>query len=306
MYLSKRGILLFVAVLLIISGSVLAKTITVAKTYPPKQKVEINTVSSDVVVIQGNSTEIFVDVTYDIRPRGSYKPKFKERSNRIVLSEDFHSNSSISGRSLWTITVPKGTEIDFNSASGSFSCENFSGEIEGETASGDYEFFDIDGILNVSSASGDIDLTDCKGSYNISTASGNIKVYDCEGEFQASSASGNLKVKNVLLTEESDFSSASGNVYVELRQSPKYDMSLTSASGNSILNFNGNPVSGSFEFSANSRKGRIDSPFEFDSEERVNYRGNRDKYDVKIFQKGSASPNIFIHTSSGKAVLEEN
>ena len=108
-----------------------------------------------------------------------------------------------------------------------------------------------------------------------------------------------------IFDEASAFSSASGDVYVELAETPEHDLELSSASGNSVLNFNGHPIEGQFEFVAKYRKGDIESPIDFDDEETFRRPGDRDRYVRKTFSRGD-KPYISIRTASGEAVLEEN
>lgn len=304
MYLRKASVLLLIS-LLIITGSVIARDKVITKTFPVKGLVKVNTISGDLTIVQGNGDEILVEVVYNVRPRDAFEPNFKERKNSLRLSEDFHGYNS-SGSVLWTITVPKNTRIDFNTASGDLTIEDFSGEVTSSMASGDCEIINFKGELELSTASGDYDISESSGILMLSTASGDVRIENCKGEIKASTASGNVRTSEIVLEEESSFSSASGNVYVELGESPMFDLRLSSASGNSTLNFNGNPIKGFFEFEAKERRGRISSPIDFDDEEIYRRRGDRDKYMRKTFTKGTDSPYISIKTASGRAVLKES
>ncbi|RLD82125.1 MAG: hypothetical protein DRJ10_05370 [Bacteroidetes bacterium] len=86
-----------------------------------------------------------------------------------------------------------------------------------------------------------------------------------------------------------------------MAKSSSYDLTLSSASGDVTLNYNGNDLSGFYEFTARVKKGRIISPVKFDKEEVIEKNGK--KYDVKSFTKGNSSPIILIKTSSGTAKL---
>lgn len=275
-----------VCCLIAAAAAVQAGQEVITEVFLAKEVVKVNTTSGDLVIVQAKSNEITVDIEYNVRPRDSFEPVFKERKNKLVMSEEFHGRSS-SGRITWTVAVPEGTTVDFNTASGDMMVEGFSGEIRSSTASGDYDIRDSEGIFDLSTASGDVDIS------------------NCHGEIEASSASGDIDVINVILDEASAFSSASGDVYVELAKTSKYDLSLSSASGNSVLNFNGNPIEGHFEFVAKYRKGDIESPIDFDDEETFRHPGDRDRYVRKSFSRGS-NPIISIKTATGEAVLEES
>jgi hypothetical protein len=99
------------------------------------------------------------------------------------------------------------------------------------------------------------------------------------------------------------FKVASGDVEITLAKSVGHDLTLASASGNVVLDYNGNPVKGWFEFKARADRGQIVCPFKFDKEEVVEKLGK--KYNVKSFKKDGDTPGVFIHTATGKAVLEK-
>jgi DUF4097 and DUF4098 domain-containing protein YvlB len=255
------------------------------------------------------------------------------------LSERFRGRSS-GGNSTWSLTVPEKTDIDFSTASGDLEVEdlkstieastasgnvfftNVAGEFEVSTASGDVEARVLKGKVRFSTASGEIDFSEFSGESRISTASGMIKasklegeirlstasgrvnVTNSSGEFKVSAASGDVKADGIVIKSESSFSVASGDVEVTLGESPAYDLKVSAASGDAMLNFNNNPIRGLIKMTAKARRGRIKAPFKFDDEEY--YFKWDDEYVTKTVKKGSASPLIEISTASGKAVLLKN
>jgi len=209
--------------------------------------------------------------------------------------------------------------IDLNSASGSIKIEDAKGELELNTASGDIDIEKIDAKTKINTASGSISIAnatqeldagtasgriranDISGKIELHTASGDISVENAKGSFELKSASGDIDANSIEITDESFFKSASGDVGVVLTKSSEYDLTLSSASGNSVLDYNGNALKGFYEFTARVDKGDIISPESFDSEEVIDKHGQ--DYDVKSFTKGNASPKIIIKTASGKAKL---
>ena len=101
----------------------------------------------------------------------------------------------------------------------------------------------------------------------------------------------------------STLGSASGSVNVKLGKTPKYDLDVGSASGRAVLDYNGNPLVGYFEFEANARTGDIESPIDFDDEE--TFYKNDQRYVRKWFVEGKDRPEITIGTGSGRAVLKK-
>jgi len=309
----------------------------VNKTFTAKEKLKISTVSGGCTIKEGTSNEIKVNLRYTYSDN-CFEYKFDEGDNYLRIEEDFHGRNC-SGKSEWTITVPANISVKFNSASGDLvlnkvdnkvyantasgdiEVKNVGSKVEITTASGDIELENINGNSEISSASGNIAASDCKDGLQITTASGNIKALniqgeieltaasgdinlnDAIGEFHLKVASGSIEAENIELSAESYFTSASGNVDVILSKSTTHNLKLSSASGNSVLDYNGNKVNGFFEFSARVDKGEIISPIKFDKEEIIEKNGN--DYDLKSFTKGSNSPTIIIKTASGKAQLKK-
>jgi len=212
-------------------------------------------------------------------------------------------------------------EIELNTASGDIYLQGIKGELKTITASGNVKMEDIDAKTSVSVASGDVGIMNSMQDLKISTASGNVKIIGAKSRVKVSVASGDITLTNfvgacdintasgdinaskVELTEKSSLITASGDMALELSKSLENDLSLTSASGNITLNYNGNPVKGYFEFTAREKKGRIVSPYKFDKEEVVEI--DETQYDKKSFTLGSDSPKVMLKTSSGTIKLEK-
>lgn len=307
----------------------------VNKTFDAKEVLKISTVSGDCTIKEGASDKITIHLSYTYSD-DCFEYKFNEGDTYLKIEEDFHGNNC-NGKSEWTITVPANISVKFNSASGDLLLNNIDNNLFANTASGDIEIKNIgkevtistasgnirieniNGDSEISSASGDISAKDCKDGLNISTASGSIiatnilgdikiesasggiKLSEAKGKFLVKNASGKLKAENIELSDKSYFGSASGDVDVILSKAAAYDLTLSSASGNSVLNYNGNEINGYFEFSARVDKGKIVSPITFDKEEIIEKHG--EDYYLNSFTKGKDSPIIKIKTASGRAEL---
>ncbi|MCK4462321.1 MAG: DUF4097 family beta strand repeat protein [candidate division Zixibacteria bacterium] len=291
----------------------------VEKTFDAKESIRINTVSGDCIIKQGNDNKIHVHLVYSYSPRGSFEPKFEERSRVLRLSENHYESNS--GSSVWTITIPAETRVRFRTASGDFEAADLKADIDIETASGDILLenctghFEVEaasgditaekcrGEFEFSTASGDVAIQNCTGEFELQTASGDIEVDDCEGEFDLAVASGDIEASGITVNNSSSFAAASGDVEVTLAVSAEHDLIISTASGSVTLDYNGNPIEGQFEFTARLRRGRITAPFDFDDEEEFERWGQ--DYVRKSFTRGSDSPLIAIETASGRATLKE-
>lgn len=292
----------------------------VHKEFDGVKSVRLGTVSGDCIVKTHRSDKVVVDLVYEVDPEDALDFDFDERRGRLVIKERWHGSSS-SSHVLWTLTVPEGTEIDFNAASGDLEVTGPIGEIDASTASGDIMLEDVSGEIDVSAASGDVTIiggdgemkistasgdVECEGvggDVRISTASGEIDISDSKGSFELSCASGEITADGITVEGASSFSTASGSVKVVLAETSEYDLSLSAASGDVTLDYNGNTVKGYFEFEARKRRGRITCPFDFDDEEEFERWDNT--FVRKSFSKDGNDPEIHLSTASGKIVLEK-
>lgn len=330
-------LLLIIFLLGFLVTSVQAEKKEIVKTFKDKTAVHISTVSGDCLVRVVKGNQIKVQLLYDY-PEDCFEAIFVESGSTLELEEDF--SGSCSGRSVWKLFVPEKTRIKFKSASGDFDAnglkndlyastasgdielKNIEGEIEIKSASGDLEASDIKGDLEVKTASGDLEVEDISGSIDIRTASGDIEAKDINGEeisikgassdievtnlrgsMEIKTASGEIEAEEVVITGKSEFKTASGDVHVELAKSSEHSLILSSASGDAILDYNGNAIYGYFELSAKEEDGEIDAPFKFDKEEIIVKYGQR--YMKKSFTRKSRTPRIIIKTASGRAALEK-
>jgi DUF4097 and DUF4098 domain-containing protein YvlB len=285
----------------------------ISKTFPAKKLVEIHTASGDVIIKKGPASQISVDVVVNVKPEDAFRPEFNELGDRLKLSEDWTGRAS--GNVIWTVTVPAQTEIevktasgdvsvdgltremDIKTASGDVTIENSSGDIEIQTASGDVELTEISGDIEVTVASGDVSGSGIKGNIEVSSASGDVKMEQSQGEFDLSTASGDIEMTKITLQAASEMSAASGDIDVVMAKSPAYDLTLETASGNLELNYNGNPLKGKFVFIADSRRGSIVAPFEFEKEETFNRHGRESVRKTVSFS--GDTPVISLETASG-------
>lgn len=135
------------------------------------------------------------------------------------------------------------------------------------------------------------------------SASGSISLTSIKGKFEINTASGDVDGINLWLSGSSTFSSASGSVNISVKETPKFQLSASSASGDATIDFNQNPIIGLVEMKARVKLGKIVCPFKFDAEKETEYGGQ--KYWTKSFQIEKKTPLIKIHTASGKAVLKK-
>jgi len=336
MYRFKTVLILFCLLFALI---VIAQAGEIKETFKEVKEIKIKTVSGDCIIEKGTSSEVTVVVNYTYDDE-DFEAELQQRGDRLYLTENF-SRGSFRGESTWRITAPEKTNIDFSTASGNFEVSdlmstveastasgnvllrNLTGDFQINTASGEIDAAKLEGNVHLNTASGDvavaglsgesklntasgrIDASDAKGELKLNTASGEIRLTNASGEFDVNTASGDIDAEGITLEAVSSFNAASGDVDVTLAVSPAHDLSVSTASGDAMLNFNSQPIKGLVKMTAKVRRGSIGAPFDFDTED-IHYRGgDDDEYVTKTAKRGSDTPVIEVSTASGRAVLRE-
>lgn len=272
------------------------------KEFSAKDKVQLSIVSGDVLILNGTTGKIIVEVKYDVSPADAFEARFHERKNSLQIKEKWYGQHS-RGNVLWTVTVPAKTEIKFSSASGDLRAENMRGAIKCNTASGDIELENCAAKVKINTASGDVKAGDLQGTVDISTASGDVELKNCNGEFDVSCASGDIEARGLKISGNGEFSTASGDIDLKLGADLDGDLELSAASGDVDLRFNGTRLADFIEVSASRKKGRIHGNIDFDSAKPVEVHGKT--YMRKTFGKKTAGTAVFAESASGDITIKK-
>lgn len=330
-------LLLCAGPLALVDGNAYAQDKQIRKTFKNISSVHVSTMNGDCVIKKGNGSdvEVMFEHTYS---NLAFEPQFLiEGEGTLVLKEKFRLKGD--GESTWTVFVPQKTDIRFSSIGGSFSVVGLDSNISAKTVSGDVTTKNCHGQLTLSSisgnmevedlsgkidlkcisndlkvqklagdvritvGSGDLDASQLEGTIAIKAPSGDVTLDDAKGVFKVKTASGDIIAKNITITKPSYFKVASGEVNVTLGQPLDFDLTLDSASGDAVLNYNGHPIEGYFQFKAESGRGEIICPFPFDKEEEQEKWGKT--YLIKSVKRVVEIPKVYIYTATGKAVLKE-
>ncbi|MCA9734623.1 DUF4097 family beta strand repeat protein [candidate division KSB1 bacterium] len=312
----------------------------IKKEFSGIDRIKISTISGDCFVKKGDSKTIAVIMNHTYGAESGFVPVMEKHGSLLVLKEEFEGRSS-NGSSIWNLSIPDGIDLKFSTASGEFEITGLKVELDANSASGDMELSDVQGELDINTASGQIDGQNIRGDHvALNTASGRIKLKDveadlkasaasgeisalnlmgnirlsvasgdididgCKGELKASAASGDIVIIGFTLTDESSVSAASGDVEVKLAASPEYDLSLSAASGDCQLDFNGNDINGTFDLTARANRNRISAPFQFDREE-IHKRWGDTEMVTKTAKVGKGTPYISISSASGKVEVRK-
>ena len=285
---------------------------TVTKTYDGVKKISLSTVSGNGIIKKGSGTQIKVtlEYTYD---DDSFEPIFEQRGTRLELREKFERGNRTSGRSTWTLEIPNDIDLSFNASSGDLQIDDLkievdanissgdvelrglTGEIDVNTSSGDIDIDNVDGDLRINASSGSIEVADSKGDIDLNASSGNIRINRFTGAFGVNVSSGDIIASGLDITGSSYFNSSSGDTEVVLTSGLDYDISVNSASGDAILDFNDNAIEGEIVMKASKNHGRIVAPFDFDKE----YEEDRGRQVIMIKEGKIGNKDIRIRVSTG-------
>lgn len=303
-----RQVALIAGIVLASTGQVIAGQ-TISKSFQGITAVELDFVSGAAIIHGGKGTQVTLELTFSY-DQDCFKPRIEQRGDHLILEEDFHGYSC-SGHSTWHLTVPADLNVEFSSASGNLDLTGVNGEFELSSASGDLTLTDSKGEFEIYNASGRISLKDSNGDIDLDNASGRIVIDHASGRFRIDNASGDVDARGLQVDHRSSFSTASGDIEISLARSLTQDVTLSSASGDALLNYAGHPMRGTFEFQARAGRGHIESPFPFDSEAEFSGDWGRSRwgaavYVKKIFTRGAEGPRVLLRTGTGSVVLREN
>jgi hypothetical protein len=270
------------------------------KTYPKKEYIRLKASLGSCRIIKSTDDKIHVHLIYSFYD-DEYLTHFSEEENELDLEEEFTVKNP-HGKSLWTISIPEETKINFKSGTGGFAAEGVKIKCKVETGTGSITLDKGEGDFNISTGTGSINFTNMNGDFKASSGTGSIEVDKSEGAFKLSSGTGSLDIQDIVPKGSCKFNSGTGSINVSLSAGSDQDILIGSGTGNAVLDYKGNPLKGYFEFKAKKGHGSIISPVKFENEETI--REGHEQYYEKTFKiNGKNSPVILIQTGTGVAKL---
>lgn len=310
-----------VLVLALMAGPAAAKreAKVVEKQFDGIESLRIDLVLGGCRIEQGPGSEVSVrlEYTYD---DDVFEFDMSERGSTLSLEEEFDGDDP-RGDSGWTIVVPKGIEIRFESATGDLEVAGVAGELEASSGTGSIAITGFEGEVEAHSGTGRVSVTGSKGEFEIHSGTGRVLIEDCtgvfdaksgtgdvvvmkaKGDFEASSGTGNVEAREVELLENGEFSSGTGRAEIDLPRGGSYDLEVSSGTSRAEVDCGGRTIDGYVEMTAGKRSGRISSAFDFDGEEE--YARGDDTYVRKHFTAGDGASRIRISTGTGTAKLKK-
>ena len=211
-------------------------------------RLELSNVSGDVSIV--GSADGKVHVHGDVRVSGFGMGSPQNRLNDIIATPPVElkgdtlrigkENERLRHVSIsYSVEVPRDTEVNSASISGSQSVRNVRGPVQASSISGTVRGEGIGREVKLSSISGTVSADNCGDDVRATSVSGSVTVTNAKGDVLAHSVSGNVEVKNP--GGRVDTQSSSGSV--EVRDS-NGDVKAHAKSGR--VTVQGNPTGNSY------------------------------------------------------------
>ncbi len=213
--------------------------------------------------VDDGDAELLKSVDIEVSQLGNRVRVSTEHTGRGGRHREHDGNVSVSYR----VTVPKGTEVEIQSVSGSVILSGVGGAANAQSVSGDVRVTDVAELVQAKSVSGDVEVRRARSGRHadIESVSGEVLVEDIEaGELTVSSVSGDVRLQGVS-SKRASLESVSGDLEYtgSIAASGRYN--FQSHSGDVILTL-GDQVGFELEFSTFS--GEIESDFTLKSTSR--------------------------------------
>jgi DUF4097 and DUF4098 domain-containing protein YvlB len=220
----------------------------------PAGQIELNTHEQPVAEVEvepigrdSASVEAAENVSQELRERGGgdYELTVESSGRRGGLA--FWRDAAL----RFTITVPRGTHVEVETASADIDAQGGYGKVRAATASGEITFGEIEGDATIKSVSGDVEIgslagrAECKtvsgdlllprvgGDATLHTVSGDMHLGEAGGSVKSKSVSGDLRLDSVR-RGDLRLMSVSGDMRIGIAQGVRLWMDVTSVSGKMV------------------------------------------------------------------------
>jgi DUF4097 and DUF4098 domain-containing protein YvlB len=119
----------------------------------------------------------------------------------------------------YDVTAPGGVDADLHTSSGGIRVEAIEGAVKAKTSSGGIRLQGAARVADLHTSSGGIHAEGMAGAVRARTSSGGIEIQSGSGYAILHSSSGGVKARMQCLKERGEFSSNSGAIHVEIKES---------------------------------------------------------------------------------------
>ena len=238
----------------------------------PGAALSIGNIAGDITVEAGTGSSIVIDAVKSVEDEEdaellkSVDIEVSLLGNRVRVSTEHtgrgrrHGNHDGNVSVSYHVKVPKGTEVEIQSVSGSVLLVGVEGAANAQSVSGDVRVTDVAQLEQAKSVSGNVEVLRARSGRHaeIESVSGEVLVEGIEAsELTVSSVSGDVRLKGVS-SQRASMESVSGDLEYtgSIAASGRYD--FQSHSGDVVLTI-GDQVG--FELEASTFSGEIESDF---------------------------------------------
>jgi len=266
-----------------------------SETFEGIKTIDLNTGVGDLTVAPSGSDAVEVQVSYHA---DRIKPVFTVRGGKLILEEEEVSRNG-NVNTDWVLKVPSGIELHSNSGTGSAEFTDLAITLDHNSGTGRVVADRLSGNVELNTGTGRLVVNTSEGAFDLNSGTGNVIVDGFSGALKANSGTGRVEVSGAAIERESSFNSGTGDVRVRLAAALAGDISVSSGTGDSLLDFNGQPLSGFFEMRCEARRGKILAPFDFETEKTE--REGKNEILIKSSRVGSGDTKVRVSCHGGKA-----
>jgi DUF4097 and DUF4098 domain-containing protein YvlB len=191
--------------------------------------IEVNTRSGSIALRGADQGQVVVHA--EKRVRGPSEEKAEAFAKEVVVRVEHEGNRlrvhtehprpplGYSVSVSYDIAVPGGFDADLHTSSGGIRVEAIEGAVKAETASGGIRLQGGARMADLHTSSGGIHAEGIAGAVRARTSSGGIEVQGGSGYAALHSGSGGITARIQRLEESGEFSSHSGAIHVEVKES---------------------------------------------------------------------------------------
>jgi hypothetical protein len=310
---SYLGIMIYVAAILMISGSAFANiedTIDKSFTVKPGGTLKVDTKRGSIEVEGHRGNTVEVKVIREVKTSDKeearkilekFPVEFDQRGDDVFITATYDERNIVKkllndmNKKLhvkFVISVPDVYNVDLQTSGGSVGVRGLEGRILSRTSGGSMTFDGITGDIEGRTSGGSIKIGNVEGDTNIHTSGGSITIEKAAGKVDAHTSGGSITVHEVMGAIQADTSGGSIKAYIS--RQPADSCRLTT-SGGSLTVYMADDVS--VDVNARTSGGRVNTEFPVTVQGEI----KRSNLQAKI---NGGGPELYLRTSGGSIYLK--
>ncbi len=258
----------------------------------------------------GKTNEVNVEVLFEKRSGStgrfdSIVEDFKVEMNQVKddvnvileyperLRTSFWDSAGRYVRVRFIVKVPEKYNVNLQTAGGSISVDDLTGEVVTATSGGSLKFGAIKGAVNGKTSGGSIALTECEGDVSVRTSGGSISIGKVKGTVDAHTSGGSIRVDEVF--GDINAGTSGGSVTAQISRQPE-NKCVLKTSGGTITVYLASDIK--VDLDARTSGGRVHTDFP------ITIQG---KIDSRVLQAeiNGGGPELNLRTSGGSIYIKE-